>query len=132
MYQVKLAQSLFPAQTDTPFREMTIADLLREQAKTRGDQLALQELLPDGSIGREWTYATLLSDCEKLGRALASRHEAGERVAIWAANCPEWVLMQYAAMLAGLTVVTVNPAYIARELRYVLEQSGATGIYHAP
>ncbi|MEJ6593746.1 AMP-binding protein [Parasphingorhabdus sp.] len=132
MYQVTLEQSLFPAQTDTPFREMTIADLLHEQAKALGDQLALRALLPDAGIGREWTYAALLADCEKLARALASRHEAGARIAIWATNCPEWVLMQYAAMLAGLTVVTVNPAYIARELRYVLEQSGATGLYHSP
>ncbi len=132
MYKVKLAQSLFPARTDTPFRDMTIAEMLREQAEARGDQLALRELLPDASIGREWTYAELLADCEKLGRALASRHEAGARIAIWASNCPEWVLMQYASMLAGLTVVTVNPAYIAGELRYVLEQSGAQGIYHSP
>ncbi|NQV95193.1 MAG: long-chain fatty acid--CoA ligase, partial [Sphingomonadales bacterium] len=55
MYQVTLEQSLFPAQTDTPFREMTIADLLHEQAKALGDQLALRALLPDAGIGREWT-----------------------------------------------------------------------------
>ncbi|MGB5724587.1 MAG: AMP-binding protein [Parasphingorhabdus sp.] len=131
MYQVTLVQSLFPAQTDTPFREMTVDTLLREQVEARGDQLALRELLPDASIGREWTYDELLADCEKLGRALASRHNAGARIAIWASNCPEWVLMQYAAILAGLTVVTVNPAYIAREIEFVLQQSGAVGIYHS-
>ncbi|QJB68871.1 class I adenylate-forming enzyme family protein [Parasphingorhabdus halotolerans] len=131
MYQVKLTESFFPARADTPYRETTVARLLREQADTRRNELALQELLEDASIGRTWTYAELLADCEKLGRALASRHPAGARIAIWASNCPEWVLMQYAAMLAGLTVVTVNPAYIARELRYVLEQSGAVGLYHS-
>ncbi|TNE35375.1 MAG: long-chain fatty acid--CoA ligase [Alphaproteobacteria bacterium] len=130
MYKVELSESHFPAQADTPFREMTIGGLLREQAAERGDQLALRELLPNGRMGRDWTYSELLADCEKLGRALASRHAPGSRIAIYAMNCPEWVLTQYAAALAGLTVVTVNPAYIARELNYVLSQSDAAGIYH--
>jgi len=130
MYDVTLTEAYFPAQADTPFREMTIAGLLREQAAARGDQLALRELCSDGSMGRDWTYAQFLADCEKLGRALASRHRPGARIAIYAMNCPEWVLTQYAAALAGLTVVTVNPAYIARELNYVLSQSGAEAVYH--
>lgn len=132
MYKVELTESLFPAQTDTPFRQMTIAEMLREQAAERGDQLALRELLEDGSMGREWTYTDLLADCEKLGRAMASRHAEGDRIAIYASNCPEWVLCQYGAALASLTVVTVNPAFIPRELHYVLEQSGATAVYHSP
>ncbi len=131
MYNVQLTESYFPAQTDTPYREMTIAEMLRENAAERGDQRALEELLEDATIGRTWTYAELLADCEKLGRALAARHEEGSRIAIWATNCPEWVMLQYGAILAGLSVVTVNPAYIAKEVEYVLEQSGSVGIYHS-
>ena len=131
MYKVELTESHFPAQADTPFREMTIGGLLREQAAARGDQLALREICADGQMGREWTYFQLLADCEKLGRALASRHKPGSRIAIYAMNCPEWVLTQFGAALAGLTVVTVNPAFIARELNYVLGQSGAEGVYHS-
>ncbi len=110
---------------------MTIGDLLREQASDRVDAAALRELLADGSIGREWTYAGLLRECETLGRALASRHQRGARIAIFANNIPEWVLMEMAAGLAGLTLVTVNPAFHARELRYVLEQSRAEAVYFA-
>jgi fatty-acyl-CoA synthase len=110
---------------------MTIGDLLREQASVRADATALRELLGDGSIGREWTYAGLLRECETLGRALASRHQRGARIAIFANNIPEWVLMEMAAGLAGLTLVTVNPAFHARELRYVLEQSRAEAVYFA-
>lgn len=130
MYQVSLTESYFPAQADTPFREMTIACLMREQAQTRPDEKALREVLPDGQIGREWTFADLERDCAKLGRVLAARHAPGARIAIYATNCPEWVLTQFAAALAGLTIVTVNPAYVPRELRYVVEQSGAEAIYH--
>ena len=47
---------------------------------------------------------------------------------MWAANCPEWVLIEFGAALAGLTLVTVNPAYLAKELAYVLTQSKAVGL----
>jgi fatty-acyl-CoA synthase len=132
MYRVELTQSLFPAQADTPFRPTTVADLLNERARVSGDTMALREILADGAIGREWTYADLLRDCERLGRALASRHEAGARVAIFASNAPEWILMEMAAALAGLTLVTVNPGFRARELRFVLEQSRAEAVYFVP
>ncbi len=132
MYKIHLTQSLFPAQRDTPYRPTTIADMLRDQTSARGDALALRELLADGTIGREWRYRDLLRDCERLGRALASRHERGARIAIFANNVPEWILMELAAGLAGLTLVTVNPAFSARELRYVLEQSRAEAIYFVP
>jgi acyl-CoA synthetase (AMP-forming)/AMP-acid ligase II len=132
MYDVTLTQSLFEAQADTVFRPTTFAAVLREQAQARGDKPALRELLENGEIGREWSYAELLSDSEKLGRALASRHERGARIAIMAHNLPEWILMEMASALAGLTLVTVNPAFNARELHYVLEQSHAEAIYFVP
>ena len=44
-------------------------------------------------------------------------------------TCPEWVLVEYAAALAGLTLVTANPAYRARELKFVLEQSRSVGLF---
>ncbi|MEM1132211.1 MAG: AMP-binding protein [Pseudomonadota bacterium] len=132
MYQVALSESYFPAQSDTLYRDMTIAEILREKAAENPDIMALRELLDDGNIGREWTYATLLQDAEKMGRALAARHEKDARIAIFAGNCPEWVLMEYGAAFAGLTLVTINPSFTAREVRFVLEQSGAEAIYYAP
>lgn len=130
MYDLNLTEAYCPAQADTPYAERTIGDVLRQQAAKQGDAKALRELLPDGSIGREWTYSELLSDAERAGKALASRHPAGTRIAIMAGNCPEWILVQLGAALAGLTIVTVNPAFIAREVRYVLEQSGSEAVYY--
>jgi non-ribosomal peptide synthetase component F len=49
-------------------------------------------------------------------------------VAIWAANVPEWFFAEFGAALAGLTLVTVNPAYLAAELAHVLKQSRACGV----
>lgn len=129
MYEVSLSESYFPAQTDTPIEKITIGEMLRGQAAARGDQLALRELLDDGSINRSWSYSQLLADSQRLARALSSRHAQGARIAVYANNLPEWVLLELACSLAGVILVTVNPSYQKRELQYVLEQSESEAIY---
>ncbi|NQX95097.1 MAG: acyl--CoA ligase, partial [Erythrobacter sp.] len=130
MYELNLTQSYFPAQPDENYRERTIEETLREQAAERGAAMALREVLADGSIRREWTYSQLLADVERCARALASRHPLGARIAIMGGNCPEWVLIELGAALAGLTAVTVNPSFTVREVRYVLEQSNSQAVYY--
>ena len=107
--------------TDVPLLETTIgADLERTAARV-GDREALVEC----ATGRRWTYAELDRDVDRLARSLlAAGLEAGDRVGIWAPNCAEWVLVQYATAKIGAVLVTVNPAYRTSELAYVLRQSG--------
>src|SRR3954449_10559908 len=72
-----------------------------------------------------WTYAELAERVDRLARALvASGLRPGDRMGIWAPNCSEWVLVQYASAKAGVILVNVNPAYRTSELEYVLNQSG--------
>jgi fatty-acyl-CoA synthase len=130
MYRVSLTESLFPAVRDGPVEKVTIGDLLRRAAQAHSDTIALKEVGADGAIGRTWTYAELAADAERLGRALAARHPPGARIAVYANNLPEWVLLEFGSAMAGLTLVTVNPAYQARELKYVLEQSRSEAIYY--
>jgi acyl-CoA synthetase (AMP-forming)/AMP-acid ligase II len=132
MYDVRLTHSLFPPQAAAESAPTTVAGLLAEQARRRGATLALRELSPDGTIGREWDYAGLLREAETIARALAGRHPRGARIAIFAPNLPEWILVQLAAALAGLTLVTLNPSFQPREIRHVLERSGAEGVYFVP
>lgn len=58
-----------------------------------------------------------------------SEFRPGERVAVWAANTPEWQLIFYGCALEGIVMVTVNPAYKAGELEYVLGKSEADGLF---
>ena len=55
--------------------------------------------------------------------------EPGDRAGIWASNCVEWILMQYAAARAGVVLVNVNPAYRSHELRYVLQKSRIRALF---
>ncbi len=83
------------------------------------------EVLVDAPTGRRWTYAAFDAETDTLARGLiAAGLRAGDRVGIWAPNCAEWVLLQYATAKAGVILVNINPAYRSHELRFALRQSG--------
>jgi fatty-acyl-CoA synthase len=54
--------------------------------------------------------------------------EPGDRVGIWATNCAEWVLVQFATAKVGIILVNINPAYRTSELEFVLRQSGCRAL----
>ncbi len=129
MYDLNLSEALVPAQADMQIDHVAIGELLRAIAANRPNADALVEVTQAGEVGRCWTYGELLEDSERLAIALASRFKPGEHVVVWAPNSPEWVLMEYACALLGLVLVTANPAFQAKELRYVLEDSGAVALF---
>jgi fatty-acyl-CoA synthase len=126
-----LVESHRPADTRAPVIDLTVADLLRDAAASVPDRIALVEMTPAAAARRSWTYAELLVTAQRIARALLSRFAPGERVAVWAPNCAEWVLLQQGLSMAGLVLVTVNPAYKEEELAYVLGQSRSAGIFFA-
>src|ERR1700755_151192 len=84
-----------------------------------------REALVEFASGRRWTYTELNEDVNALARGLLAAGVAkGDRVGIWAPNCAEWTMTQYATAKIGAILVTVNPAYRTRELEFVLNQSG--------
>ena len=67
-----------------------------------------------------------------MARGLLARGvRAGDRVGIWAPNCAEWVIVQFATAKIGAILVNINPAYRSHELAYVLEQSGLRTLFSA-
>jgi fatty-acyl-CoA synthase len=85
-----------------------------------------REALVDRPAGRRWTYAELAADVDAVALGLlAMGIGKGDRVGIWAPNCGEWTLTQYATAKIGAILVNINPAYRVRELEFVLKQSGA-------
>ena len=121
--------SQLPADTRQPVLPLTVGALLREAAAEAPDALALVAGMPDPAARRTWTYAELLEDAERTARALLARFEPGDHVAVWSPNFPEWILLEYGCALAGLVLVTVNPSLKQGEVRYVLEQSRAAGVF---
>ena len=116
-------------ETDTPLIEQTIGDNLDATVETYADR----EALVDIESGRRWTYGEFLADVETLAAGLLEAGvEKGDRVGIWAPNCPEWTLTQYATAKIGAVLVNINPAYRSHELKYVLEQAGISTLISMP
>ncbi|WP_043245719.1 AMP-binding protein [Pseudomonas solani] len=75
--------------------------------------------------GLRLTWAQLAAEVERHARALmAIGLEAGDRLGIWAPNCAEWTITQFASAKVGAILVNINPAYRSSELEYALKQSG--------
>jgi fatty-acyl-CoA synthase len=107
--------------SSVPLLGETIGGNLRRIAT----QYPESEALADVATGRRWTYPQLDADTDTLAAGLiAAGIATGERVGIWAPNCAEWVLLQYATAKMGAILVNLNPSYRGHELAFVLRQSG--------
>lgn len=70
------------------------------------------------------TYKQFYEETGKLAKALlANNINNGDRVGIWAPNCYEWVLLQFATARIGVILVNLNPAYRAHEVSFAINQS---------
>jgi len=109
--------------SETPLLGQTIGENLERTVARYADREALVE----SATGRRWTYAQLNADVDEVARGLLGLGVAkGDRVGIWAPNCAEWILIQYATAKLGAILVNINPAYRTHELKYALNQSGVT------
>src|SRR4051794_18205647 len=86
--------------------EETVGANFERTVVEHGDREALVEF----ATGRRWTYGELNDDVNALARGLLQAGVAkGDRVGIWAPNCAEWTMVQYATAKIGAVLVTINP-----------------------
>ncbi len=105
----------------TALLEETIGANFERTVRAHGDREALVEV----AGGRRWTWAELDAAVDALARGLlAAGLERGDRLGVWAPNCAEWTIAQYATAKTGVILVNVNPAYRTHELAYAVNQSG--------
>ena len=114
---------------ELPLRRETIYEAFAAAARKFPDRPAL--VARPESV--RWTYRELHEEVEKTARGLAALGlQAGDRVGVWAGSCAEWILLQLACPRIGVTLVSVNPAYRAAELGYILRKSKMSAIFHFP
>jgi HIP---CoA ligase len=101
----------------------TIPRLVDDAAARHGTT----EALADPLSGVRLTYAQLAPEVDRYARGLvAAGVGAGERVAVWAPNCAEWMLAALGALRAGAVLVPLNTRFKGGEAAYILRNSGAT------
>jgi fatty-acyl-CoA synthase len=114
--------------SDTPLLGDTIGANFERAAARFPDRPALVSRHQDVRL----TYAELGAAVDAAAAGLLRAGiAAGDRVGIWAPNCSEWVVIQYATAKVGAILVNVNPAYRTHELEYVLRQSGVRLLFSA-
>ena len=105
---------------------ITLGAMLRQTSRAFPDNDAL--VFPD--LQYRLTYAEFDAEVDRLSRGLlALGLSVGDHVAVWSTNWPHWVLLQFATARIGAVLVTINPAYRAFELAYVLKQSDAKALF---
>lgn len=83
--------------------------------------------------GIRLTYSALREQVDSYAAAfIGLGFEPGDRVGIWAHNCAEWLITQYATAKAGLVLVNINPAYRRSEAQYALSKVGCRGLVVMP
>jgi fatty-acyl-CoA synthase len=121
-------ESFASGPVEPPILEETIGANLERIVAAHPDV----EALVDVASKRRWTYADLNDEIDLAAKGLISLGiEKGDRVGMWAPNCAEWTITQYATAKIGAILVTINPAYRTHELAYVLNQSGTRTLISA-
>lgn len=113
-----IQESYVSGHRSTTLIEETIGAYLDGVAERDGARLAL--IVPHQHV--RWTYSDLKANSDALAAGLLRLGlEPGDRVGIWAPNCAEWTVAQFATAKAGLVLVNINPAYRVGELEHVLQ-----------
>jgi acyl-CoA synthetase (AMP-forming)/AMP-acid ligase II len=107
----------------------TLDRMVAESAARFGERPALV----DGTTGHVVNYSTLASRMARVSAGLTAwGFGAGDVLALWAPNMPQWAGVALAAMAAGGTVTGINPAYVGGELGAQLADSGASVLVTIP
>ncbi len=115
--------SYFRGSTAEPLLEKTIGQALRDAAALWGPELALVSR----HQGIRWTWAELDAEVDRIATGLLDCNVVkGDRVGIWAPNCAEWTVLQFATARIGAILVTINPAYRTSEVEYALNKVGCS------
>jgi fatty-acyl-CoA synthase len=102
------------------FRDVTVGRLLTLLAERQPDR----EALVYSHAGLRWTFKQLNDEARLVGRGLMAHGvRRGDRVAVWATNVPEWIVLQFALAKIGAILVTVNTSLRAAEIEYLLRQN---------
>ena len=113
---------------EVPLKNETIGQAFDDGAHRFARRDAL--IVPAQQV--RWSYAELKQRVDLFAAGLLSLGlNPGDRIGIWAPNCAEWTVTQFASAKAGLILVNINPAYRLAELEFCLKKVGCRALVTA-
>ena len=114
---------------DAPLLESTLGEAIEQAAQRWGKRLALVSRHQN----LRWSWAELNRQADSIATGLLAHGIGkGDRVGIWAPNCAEWTVTQFATAKIGAILVTINPAYRVSEVEYAIDKAGCSALITAP
>ena len=111
----------------------TIPGLVEDAAARFGELEAVVDVHGPGGTTIRLTFDQLADEVASATRAIvANGIERGDRVAIWAPNCAEWVIAALGAVGAGALLVPLNTRFKGAEAAYILRPVGRPAALHGP
>ncbi len=108
-----------------PIIRKSIGELISEIAQTNSDRDALVHT----EAGRRYSYQELSHEIDRAARGFLSRGiRPGDKIALWSANVPEWMVAFLGLAKIGAITVPIDPAATRENLHYILEQSESRGL----
>ncbi|KFW09593.1 hypothetical protein N327_09090, partial [Fulmarus glacialis] len=121
----RVTNSYVQGTLDIPLLTKTVGQCLDETVERFPDRDALV-FCRDGV---RKTFAQFKEEVDQAAAGLlALGLKKGDRLGMWGPNKYEWVLMQFATAQAGIILVSVNPAYQALELEFVIRKVGCKAL----
>ena len=114
--------------SEPPLIEKPIGAMLAEAAARDPDGEAL--VVRHQGVRLTWAELKRRSEAVACG-LLDAGIRPGDRVGIWAPNCAEWTILQFATACAGIILVNINPAYRTSEVEYALKKVGCRALVTA-
>ena len=106
------------------FRPLSLGKMLDRSAESAPEKTALVD------AGRRMTYGRLQQRAENLASSLSALgFVKGDRIAIYMKNAVELFIAYYASQKLGLIVAWINPMYREKESKFILNNSGAKGLF---
>lgn len=102
---------------------LTIGQMLSAQARLQPDRIGARDL-ERAMTFREWNARS----CRLANALLGLGLRKGDRVAVLAYNCVEWAEIYAAAAKSGLVAVPINFRLVGQEIRYIVEDAGASAL----
>jgi len=100
--------------------DISLVDIFEKGAKDYGDKVSMNY------YGREFTFKELDNLTRRFAKVLVNEGvKKGDVIALWLPNCPHFSICYFGILSIGAILTAISPLFVARELSYQIEDSGA-------
>ena len=104
-----------------------VGELLSKKVKENPNKTFL---ICPGKANDEFTYSEFKTVVDRTAKLLITNGlKKNDRICLVFHNSPEFLILYFAGLSIGLTIVPINPDIATREIRYIIENSKSKAVF---